>query len=210
MEDAGYRLLELLAKGAGEIFGDKTFNSRVTMRNRYLGVLLLFSLCACFMDGCVERNTGEHSEGSSARLSEELERANRLAVDRSQLQIEGYVRRRGLHDMSKLSSGMYVGVSGRAKGAQFVEGERAQVAYRLELLDGTIIRELDSTRAETLVLGGRERTAGLDILITMMAPGQEAIGIVPSHLGYGLSGDGSKVPPHACLVYTVTWLRRLP
>ena len=76
------------------------------MRNRYLGVLLLFSLCACFMDGCVERNTGEHSEGSSARLSEELERANRLAVDRSQLQIEGYVRRRGLHDMSKLSSGM--------------------------------------------------------------------------------------------------------
>ena len=180
------------------------------MRNRYLGVLLLFSLCACFMDGCVERNTGKHSEGSSARLSEELERANRLAVDRSQLQIEGYVRRRGLHDMSKLSSGMYVGVSGRARGAQFVEGERAQVADRLELLDGTIIRELDSTRAETLVLGGRERTAGLDILITMMAPGQEAIGIVPSHLGYGLSGDGSKVPPHACLVYTVTWLRRLP
>ena len=77
------------------------------MRNRYLGVLLLFSLCACFMEGCVERNTGKPSEGSSARLSEELERANRLAVDRSQLQIEGYVRRRGLHDMSKLSSGMY-------------------------------------------------------------------------------------------------------
>lgn len=27
LEVAGYRLLELLAKDAGEIFGDKTFNS---------------------------------------------------------------------------------------------------------------------------------------------------------------------------------------
>lgn len=126
------------------------------------------------------------------------------------MQIEGYMRRKGLEGMRELPGGTFVKVEGRACGPRFAEGERAKVAYRLELLDGTLIWEIDSTRAETLMLGARDRTAGLDVLVSSMAPGQHAIGLIPSRLGYGLRGDGSRVPPHACLVYRVSWVRRLP
>lgn len=177
-------------------------------------VVLLFLMLAFALgtgcEGCKTGSAEKVEQEQTARIAEELERANRLAADRSQLQIEGYVRRKGLSGVEKLSNGLFVKVEGKASGRRFVEGERAKVAYRLELLDGTMIWEIDSTRAETLTLGARDRTAGLDMLATLMAPGQRAIGVVPSHLGYGLQGDGSKIPPHACLVYNVTWIRRVP
>lgn len=160
--------------------------------------------------GCDQRAEQGTPESSDAQISAELERANRLAADRSLMQIEGYIRRKGLEEMQSLPGGVFVKVEGKALGPRFAEGERAKVAYRLELLDGTLIWEIDSTRAETLMLGTRDRTAGLDMLLVSMAPGQQAIGLIPSRLGYGLRGDGSRIPPHACLMYHVTWARRLP
>lgn len=173
-------------------------------------VLLVVANLGAGCAGCNERTQPGEAEVATAKIEEELERANRLAADRSQLQIEGYIRRNGIEGMQKMANGLYVKVEGKAQCKQFVEGERAKVAYRLELLDGTLIWEIDSTRAESLTLGARDRTAGLDMLITAMAPGQHGVGLIPSHLGYGLSGDGSKVPPHASLMYKVTWVRRLP
>lgn len=177
-------------------------------------VVLLFLMLAFALStgcaGCKNRPTEKVEQDQTAKIAEELERANRLAADRSQLQIEGYIRRKGLSGMEKLANGLCVKVEGEGSGQRFVEGERAKIAYRLELLDGTKIWEIDSTRAETLTLGARDRTAGLDLLVTLMSPGQRALGVVPSHLGYGLQGDGSKIPPHACLVYNVTWIRRVP
>lgn len=177
------------------------------------GLRVVIVVCIALATGCASCNQGEGqnaSEASDAEIFAELERANRLAADRSQMKLEGYIRRKGLEGMQLLPNGLFVRVKGCPLGPQFAEGERAKVAYRLELLDGTFIWEIDSTRAETLMLGARDRTAGLDMLVAAMAPGQQAIGLIPSRLGYGLRGDGSRIPPHACLVYSVTWVRRLP
>lgn len=148
------------------------------------------------------------AQGNSAQaqLLEDMARANRLAADHSQAQIEGYLRRHHDSSFTAQANGLYTKIWGTPRQAPMQAQSLVKVAYRLELLDGTLLRNLDSSQAETLLLGRGDRTAGLDYLLLMMQPGQQGEALVPAELGYGLQGDGARVPPNACLHYTVTWL----
>ncbi|MDE5544049.1 MAG: FKBP-type peptidyl-prolyl cis-trans isomerase, partial [Bacteroidales bacterium] len=46
-----------------------------------------------------------------------------------------------------------------------------------------------------------EMTAGLSEALMMLKKGNKARFILPSHLAYGFSGNGTDIPPRATLLY---------
>lgn len=166
-----------------------------------ISLSLLVSLSGC----TTPQAPVSQGKGNQSQLLEDMTRANRLAADHSQAQIEGYLRRHHDSSFSAQANGLYTKIWGTASQAKVQTQNTVKVAYRLELLDGTLLRDLDSAHAETLLLGRRDRTAGLDLLLLMMRPGQQGEALVPAELGYGLQGDGAHVPPNSCLHYTVKW-----
>lgn len=161
-----------------------------------------------FWHGC-----GSDSQSASQRsmtqreVEAQFERANQLSASRSQMQIEGYVRRMQLDSLTVDGFGIHYRVWGNPLGPHPREQVRVAIAYSAELLNGDYCHGADSIAPLEFTLGGRDQPAGLETLIMRIAPGQQALGIVPAHLAYGLAGDGENVPSNACLVYRIFWLR---
>lgn len=173
------------------------------------GYALLFAcltglLC---LSGCtvpVAPRQGEDVVGQ--RVQGKLERANQLSATRSALELEGYVARHGLDSLRCSGQGFYYSIWGKGLGASPTEGQGARCAYSLALLDGTEVERVEESNPVTVLVGHRDWPAGLEILLTQMQPGQEALLLLPSHLGYGIRGKGDVVPPNSCLVYRVKLL----
>jgi FKBP-type peptidyl-prolyl cis-trans isomerase len=68
------------------------------------------------------------------------------------------------------------------------------------LLDGTQVYSSDSTGAITFQVGKSEIASGLQEGVKLMKEGDKAIFILPSHLAYGLSGDGDQIKYYEALV----------
>ena len=169
----------------------------------FLGVLFLFSA------SCLTRSDvpPEPPKRTNAALKKVFERANKLDVAHDDMQIQGYMRRNALDSMLHDGRGMYYKVWGKPLGPLPREGVHVAIAYRTELLDGTLCESSDTISPLELIVGKRAATIGLDELLLHVAPGQEAIAIVPPHLAYGIPGKGNKIPSQATIVYRITWLR---
>lgn len=160
------------------------------------------------LGGCGSSPTPEDSAPPSrADIEAQFARANQLSASRSQLQIEGYIRRQGLTGLTRDGTGVYYRVTGTAIGPSPREEVGVAIAYRAELLDGRPCGSADTVAPLEFTIGRRDQPAGLETLVQHMAPGQQALGIVPAHLAYGLAGDGKRIPPNSCVVYRIEWLR---
>jgi peptidyl-prolyl cis-trans isomerase len=168
----------------------------------FLAWLIFLSLTSCLTRNDVPPTTEQAPDKKQI-----FEHANKLSAAHNELQIEGYVRRNGLDSMLTDGRGIHYKVWGKALGPLPKEGIQVAIAYTAELLDGTRCDEADTIAPLEIILGKRKQTVGLEELLLHVAPGQEAIGIVPPHLAYGIAGRGNEIPPHASIVYHITWLR---
>ena len=168
----------------------------------FLAWLIFLSLTSCLTRNDVPPTTEQAPDKKQI-----FEHANKLSAAHNELQIEGYVRRNGLDSMLTDGRGIHYKVWGEALGPLPKEGIQVAIAYTAELLDGTRCDEADTIAPLEIILGKRKQTVGLEELLLHVAPGQEAIGIVPPHLAYGIAGRGNEIPPHASIVYHITWLR---
>lgn len=173
----------------------------------YRFLLFLSAILLLNLSSCLTRNDVPPTAQQAPDKKEIFEHANKLSAAHNELQIEGYIRRNGLDSMRTDGRGMYYKVWGQPLGPLPKEGIQVAIAYTAELLDGTRCDEADTIAPLEIILGKRKQTVGLEELLLHIAPGQEAIGIVPPHMAYGIVGRGNAIPPHAVLVYHVTWLR---
>ena len=72
--------------------------------------------------------------------------------------------------------------------------------YKVSLLDGKAVYSSDSTGALEFQVGKSEIASGLQEGVKLMKTGDKAIFIVPSHLAYGLTGDGDLIKHYESLV----------
>ena len=182
----------------------RLIDARSVMNRYFVLIHLLFLLS---MSSCLTRNDVPPTPEEVSDKKEIFTHANKLSAAHTELQIEGYIRRNGLDSMQNDGRGMYYKVWGKAIGPLPKTGIQVAIGYRAELLDGTPCGAADSVSPLEIILGKRKQTAGLEDLLLHIAPGQSAIGIVPPHLAYGITGRGNEIPPHAVLVYHITWLR---
>ena len=141
--------------------------------------------------------------GAAARPQQvDLTAAQAISVKQEMESIEAFVARSGWN-MQQSGTGLWYEIYGEAAaGAPKVEyGDAVKVAYTLRLLNGSVIEEYTAERPRTWILGKSEMTAGLPEALMMLKKGNKARFILPSHLAYGFSGNGTDIPPRATLLY---------
>lgn len=155
-------------------------------------IALLFSLVGCHHTPVVEVE-----EKSDNGLSERLITANKYIASSEQTQIDGYVSRRGWN-CATLPCGARLLVQKTGMGALIKNDDHVVVRYTLSTLND---KTLYADRTDTLVVGRHNATVALDEALLRLRHGGEAQIISPSEAGYGVAGDGDRIPSRTVLVY---------
>lgn len=133
-------------------------------------------------------------------LKEPLINANKLRIKKEDLRIAAFIKRKKW-GMKTTGTGLRYSIYKNGEGATPEEGNTAVINYELLLMDGTLCYSSDSNGTKGIRLGKSEVENGLDEGLRLMRVGDRARIIIPSHLGFGLMGDGDKIPSYAVLVY---------
>lgn len=115
-------------------------------------------------------------------------------------EINSYVERHKLNVVTT-QTGLRYYIYKKGTGTTLVANDDyVSLNYNVSLLDGSQVYSSDSTGALDFQVGKSEIASGLQEGIKFMKLGDKAIFIVPSHLAYGLSGDGDKIKLYEAIV----------
>lgn len=138
-----------------------------------------------------------------APAEEDLTAVHLQLKEQERQEIEAFVARRG-RPLQQSGTGLYYDIYERCPaGAAISRGDAVDLAYTLTSLNGTLLASSETDGLRRWVVGAETGEPGLTELLLMMRRGEKAFAIVPSHLAYGLSGDGNRIPPHATLLYEI-------
>lgn len=165
---------------------------------RYLLSLLVLLIISC--ESQQERNAVERI--TEAALREPLIDANKLRIKKEDLRISAFIKRKKW-DITTTGTGLRYSIYQNGDGETPVEGSTAIINYELLLMDGTLCYSSDSSGTKGIKLGKGQAENGLDEALRLLRVGDKARIIIPSHLAFGLMGDGDKIPSHAVLIYNL-------
>ncbi|MBD5389837.1 FKBP-type peptidyl-prolyl cis-trans isomerase [bacterium] len=138
-----------------------------------------------------------------APAEDELTAVHLQLKEQEKQEIEAFVARRG-RPLQQSGTGLYYDIYERCPaGAAITRGDAVDLAYTLTSLNGTLLASSETDGLRRWVVGAETGETGLTELLLRMRRGEKAFAIVPSHLAYGLSGDGGRIPPHATLLYDI-------
>jgi FKBP-type peptidyl-prolyl cis-trans isomerase len=136
------------------------------------------------------------------RTREALVGANRLLVKKDNEKIRAFVQRNNWN-MHQTSSGLWYMVIHEGSGRHARAGDMITIAYRLELLDGTLCYSSDSLGLKNFRIGQGGVESGLEEGVLLLKKGDSARFILPPHLAHGLTGDGNRIPARSVIRYEV-------
>jgi len=162
---------------------------------------IFFVLIVLFETGC--HNTVKPTSKLTVKplTQKELITFNRKLVRQEKREIDAFIK---MHHwkMKETGTGLRYHIFNKGKGPKAQTGQMATIQYSVQLFNGqTIYSGIKSFR-----IGYGEAERGLQEGILLLKSGEIARFILPSHLAYGLSGDGNKIPPHTPIIYHVKLL----
>ena len=178
-------------------YSDLILNLIHQCRNAAGGLFVLLLL----FTGCrkVEKPV---TEEEYRRTREALVGANRLLVKKDNEKIRAFVRRNNWN-MQQTPSGLWYMVIREGNGRPARAGDMITLAYRLELLDGTICYTSDSLGLKHFRIGQGGVESGLEEGVLLLKKGDSARLILPPYLAHGLTGDGKRIPARSILQYEI-------
>ena len=129
-----------------------------------------------------------------------LMNANIIRVKAEDDAINAYIKRHNLK-MEQSGTGLRYVIDQEGNGEKANKGKVAVIDYQLCLLDGTPCYSSKETGLKEFIIGAGSVENGLDEGILLLKVGSKAKFILPSHLAFGLLGDGNKIPHYAILMY---------
>ncbi len=137
-------------------------------------------------------------------IKEGLEKVNKTLSKEERRSIDAYVKRYGWQ-MTETGTGLRYMIYEKVndEGIKPKPGNIVWVEFQVNLLDGTLCYSSDITGIESFVVEYDEVESGLHEGIQFLKEGERAKFIIPSHLAFGLTGDGNKIPPLSPLVYDI-------
>ncbi len=151
---------------------------------------------ACHNDPPVVMPQGKNTTD----LRQNMINANRTIARSEETSIDEYVARRGWK-MAKTGSGVRLWEYGVGQGPQVAYEDSVHIVYDVEAINGT---PLYKGVREDYVAGRRQEMVGLDEAVLRLHHGSRAKVILPSNLGYGIGGDGDRIPQSTILVIDLT------
>lgn len=169
---------------------------------------IILLLSALLLTASVSCKSGpEERSGQQAPGKKEMADLNRYLVQKDRERIESYIERRNLK-LTESPTGLWYQIITEGDGSCLTDNDKFVMEFECLLLDGTICYSSKEKGPEEVILGRSEMAAGLKQGLRMLKPGAEALFILPPYLGYGLKGDGNKIPSRSVIVYNVKILNR--
>lgn len=151
------------------------------------------------LTGCRRTPVIDTEQDVAPSYKENIINANKVIASSEETQIDSYLNR---HDwqMTKLGDGVRYEEYHKGKGKKLDYEDHVVVTYRLEALNGDLIY---NGQEDTLTVGKHLPNEGLDHALMQLHRGSKAHVIVPSSIGYGVIGDGDRVPARTVLIYDI-------
>lgn len=156
-------------------------------------------LCSCNSNTEKGRNVLDESG-----IREHMTNARKIIVRNESRDIDDFIHRHNLN-LEKSGTGLrfrYIR-SKKKGGAPPENGSIVSLTRKLYLLDGTFCYSADENKPLEFRMGEDTEPAGMEEALYLMNPGDSAVLVIPSHLAYGMPGDGNKIPgamPLYCLI----------
>ena len=177
------------------MFGDlKIRFNRLIIRN--IAFICLLILTVSCKDNSDKRNSNVRPG------TDQMADLNRYFIQKDKERIQNYIERKNLN-MTESPTGLWYHLQNEGDGDNFIDSDKIIFEYECSLLDGTKCYSSKILGPKELILGRSEMEPGLNEGLRMLKPGASAIFIMPPFLGYGLIGDGKKIPSRAIIVYNV-------
>jgi FKBP-type peptidyl-prolyl cis-trans isomerase FkpA len=141
-----------------------------------------------------------------ADYKDPLLKVNQRLVKTEEQQIDDLVRRYGWK-MQTTGTGLRYLIYKKGEGDHAAIGMLAQIAYKVNLINGMEAYNSDTDGMKSFKLGEGQVERGLEEGVLLMRQGDKAKLIIPSHLAFGLAGDDNKIPGRATLIYDVELVR---
>ncbi len=174
-------------------------------KTRLLIVLVVFTV---YFTGCNNSSyKKENKRNIPEKISEnQLIRMNKYLVRQEKNEINRYIKSNNLI-MKETASGLRYHIFKHGTGVSAQKGRIAVLRYKLSLLNGKVIDSSEKSGLKIFQIGHGGVVSGLEEGIILLKVGDKAKFILPSHLAYGLTGDGINVPPHKAIVYDVEFVQ---
>ncbi|MBK7964225.1 MAG: FKBP-type peptidyl-prolyl cis-trans isomerase [Bacteroidetes bacterium] len=171
---------------------------------RYVFLILLFassSIISC-RPSSEDQERSAQERPNSRELNDALIQQNRQLIAEEIELIDAYVDRNGLV-MDTTSTGLRYKILEKTNGREVRLMKDITLSYSVSLLNGNLCYSSDSSGFLSFTIGQSNQPSGLQEGLLKMKEGELAIFIVPSYLGYGITGDGICIPGSSSILYHV-------
>ena len=131
-----------------------------------------------------------------------LEELNRRMIQYEADLIEDYVVKKNLN-VAKTGTGLRYQIIKDGEGELIKKGDIVTLEYELRLLSDELLYSSDNDGNKVFYVSRGGVESGLEEAVLKLKKNSEAILILPSHLAYGLIGDGNRIQSKAILVYRI-------
>ncbi len=164
--------------------------------------VLWIAFLSLFLISCSGSQQVRKSENRVKLTENQLIRLNKGWVAQEKAEIDNFIKQKKW-DMQETSTGLRYMIYHHHAGEKAKVGKVATIAYTEELMNGTVVFSSSKSGLKSFIIGHSRMPAGLEEGIILLKVGEKAKFILPSHLAYGLSGDGKKIPPNVPIIFDV-------
>jgi FKBP-type peptidyl-prolyl cis-trans isomerase FkpA len=156
--------------------------------------------CIALLSSC--HHSTQEKQLSDAEIKDRMANVNKIIVHDESKDIEEFIKRHQWK-MESTGTGLRYQIYESGKGIKPVANDTVSISYSLYLLDGTLCYTVDEGKPMRFILGKGAQINGLEEGLQLMHEGDKARLVIPSHLAYGINGDGDKIPAGSALYYDV-------
>ncbi|MEY3343623.1 MAG: hypothetical protein RL090_1307 [Bacteroidota bacterium] len=160
-------------------------------------------LVLLFLQSCKQQTSTSTGLSKKDQTNDMLIQNQKAMVNDETADIDAYIARRGIQ-MQSTQTGLRYNIYLKQETSDSIKTlSEVEIKFKVSLLNGELIYSSDSTGTIKLVVGRSELASGLQEGLQLMKEKEKAMFIIPSHLAYGLTGDGDKIKQYQSLVVDV-------
>lgn len=159
---------------------------------------ILFGAFIALLFACDEKTVEQPREPQwsvehSTQMNEQLAREEEISI-------RLYLSRRENWEIKETGSGLRYWIYEDKEGPTAQTGDKVDVKFQVKMLDDSLIYETVGNEVSTFRVDKSDVETGVMEGLKYLSEGDKAKLIIPSHIGHGLLGDYSKIPPVQVLV----------
>ncbi len=154
------------------------------------------------MSSCKNNERDNKKKLTQKELKEPLINVNKHVVKTEEQHIIDFINRYQW-PVLETGSGLRYYIYNEGSGPDAKKNNHVKLNYTLRSITGDIIYTSEKDGSLEFQVGKGQVPGGIEEGILLLRVGDKAKFIIPSHLGYGLLGDDSRIPPKATLIYDI-------